>query len=62
MSFLSGFKRRNVIYVGTASTVAAWLLIQAADTVFPRIGLPDSAVMPVIVYSCTGTHSVAEAM
>ena len=48
MSFFTELKRRNVFRVGIAYTVAAWLLIQLADTVFPRIGMPDSAVTLVI--------------
>ena len=48
MSFFKELKRRNVFRVGIAYTVATWLLIQVTDTVFPRIGLPDSAVTLVI--------------
>ena len=48
MSFFKELKRRNVFRAGIAYTVAAWLLIQVTDIVFPRIGLPDSAVMLVI--------------
>ena len=48
MSFFKELKRRNVFRVGIAYTVASWLLIQVTDIVFPRIGLPDSAVMLVI--------------
>ena len=48
MSFFIELKRRNVFRVGIAYTVAAWLLLQVTDIVFPRIGLPDSAVTLVI--------------
>jgi len=48
MSFFAELKRRNVFRVGLAYAVAAWLLIQVTDIVFPRIGLPDSAVTLVI--------------
>lgn len=48
MSFFAELKRRNVLRVGIAYAVAAWLLIQVSDTVFPRIRLPDSAVTLVI--------------
>ena len=48
MSFFKELKRRNVVRVGIAYTVATWLLIQVTDTVFPRIGLPESAVTLVI--------------
>ena len=52
MSFLQELKRRNVFRVGIAYEVATWLLIQVSDTVFPRIGLPDSAVT-LVIYSRT---------
>ena len=48
MSFFKELKRRNVFRVGIAYTVAAWLLLQVTDIVFPRIGLPDTAVTLVI--------------
>ena len=54
MNVFSELKRRNVFRVGIAYTVAAWLLIQVADTVFPRIGLPDSAVTLVIALLAIG--------
>ena len=54
MSFFKELKRRNVFRVGIAYTVATWLLIQVTDTVFPRIGLPDSAVTLVIALLAIG--------
>ncbi len=54
MSFFKELKRRNVFRVGIAYTVATWLLIQVTDTVFPRIGLPDSAVTLVIALLVIG--------
>jgi len=48
LSLFNELKRRNVFRVGIAYTVAAWLLLQVSDIVFPRIGLPDSAVTLVI--------------
>ena len=48
MSLFNELKRRNVFRVGIAYLVATWLLIQVTDIVFPRIGLPDSAVTLVI--------------
>jgi len=44
MSFFEELKRRNVFRVGIAYVVTAWLLLQVSDLVFPRLGLPDSAV------------------
>lgn len=54
MSFFEELKRRNVFRVGIAYGVAAWLLIQITDTVFPRIGLSDSAVTLVIALLAIG--------
>ncbi|NND44687.1 MAG: hypothetical protein HKN58_05150 [Xanthomonadales bacterium] len=54
MSFFEELKRRNVVRVGIAYGVAAWLLIQVSDIVFPRIGLPDSAVTLVIALLAIG--------
>ena len=54
MSFFEELKRRNVFRVGIAYTIVAWLLIQVTDTVFPRIGLPDTAVTLVIALLAIG--------
>jgi len=54
MSLFKELKRRNVFRVGIAYSVATWLLIQVTDIVFPRIGLPDSAVMLVIALLVIG--------
>ena len=54
MSFFEELKRRNVFRVGIAYAVATWLLIQVTDIVFPRIGLPDSAVTLVIALLAIG--------
>jgi len=54
MSLFKELKRRNVFRVGIAYTVATWLLIQVTDTIFPRIGLPDSAVTLVIALLMIG--------
>jgi len=54
MSFFNELKRRNVFRVGIAYTVTAWLLIQVTDIVFPRIGLPESAVTLVIALLAVG--------
>jgi len=54
MSFIAELKRRNVFRVGIAYAVTSWLLMQAADLVFPRIGLSDSAVTLVIALLAIG--------
>ena len=45
MSFWEELKRRNVVRVGAAYAVVAWLLIQVADTLLPTFGAPGW-VMP----------------
>ena len=52
MSFFEELKRRNVFRVGAAYAVIAWLLIQVADVLLPRLGAPEwfvNALMLVIV-------------
>jgi len=44
MSFLGELKRRNVIRVATAYAVAAWLVIQVVETVFPAFGFGVGAI------------------
>ena len=41
MSFFEELKRRNVVRVGIAYAVAAWLLLQIADVLIDNIGAPD---------------------
>jgi len=52
--FLTELRRRNVFRAALAYLVAAWLLTQIAATVFPYIGLPDSAVTLVIALVAIG--------
>jgi TolB-like protein len=47
-------KRRNVFRVGAAYLVVGWLLIEVADTVFPRLNLPDWTVTFVIAMLLLG--------
>ena len=54
MSVLNELRRRNVHRVALAYLAGAWLLIQIADTVFPRIGLSDAVVTGVIVLLAIG--------
>ena len=52
MSFYSELKRRNVLRAAAAYIVAAWLLIQVAETIFPLFGFGDGpARIAVIVLS-----------
>jgi len=42
-------RRRNVIRVATAYIVAAWLVIQVVETIFPAFGFGDAAVRLVVI-------------
>lgn len=44
MSLYDELKRRNVIRVAMAYVVAAWLIIQLAETILPFYDVPDSAI------------------
>ena len=54
MSFLVELKRRNVLRVAAAYLIAAWLLIQVAETLFPLYGLSDSAIRLVVTLLVIG--------
>jgi TolB-like protein/Tfp pilus assembly protein PilF len=54
MSLFAELKRRNVFRVGAAYLVVGWLLIEVADTVFPRLGLPEWTVTFVIALLLLG--------
>ncbi len=41
MTFFEELRRRNVIRVGVAYLVAAWLLLQIVDVLAPLLDLPE---------------------
>jgi len=43
MSFVEELKRRNVFKVAVLYVVAAWLILQVADVLFPNLGAPEWA-------------------
>ena len=47
-------KRRNVVRVATGYAALGWMLIEIADTVFPRLMLPEWSVTVVIVGLAVG--------
>jgi len=49
MSFFEELKRRNVIRVGIAYAVAAWLLLQIADLVLENIGAPGWVMQTIML-------------
>jgi TolB-like protein/thioredoxin-like negative regulator of GroEL len=54
MSLISELKRRNVLRVGAAYVVTAWLIIQVVETIFPVYGLSDAAIRLVITGLAVG--------
>ena len=54
MRFYSELRRRNVIRVGAAYAVVAWLLIQIADTTFPLFGLGDTPARIIVILLIIG--------
>jgi TolB-like protein/Tfp pilus assembly protein PilF len=49
MSLYNELKRRNVLRVGAAYIVAAWLIIQVVETIFPAFGFGDAAIRMVVI-------------
>jgi TolB-like protein/Flp pilus assembly protein TadD len=54
MSLFAELKRRNVIRVSVAYVVAAWLVIQVVETLFPVFGLSDAAIRMVVIVLAIG--------
>ena len=54
MSFFAELKRRNVLRVAAAYIVAAWLVIQVVETIFPIYGLSNAAIRLVITLLSIG--------
>ena len=54
MSIFNELRRRNVFRVAAAYVVAAWLIIQVVETIFPAFGFGDAAVRLVVIVLATG--------
>jgi adenylate cyclase len=54
LSLYNELKRRNVLRVGAAYIVTAWLVIQIVETIFPAFGFSDSAVRFVVIVFTIG--------
>jgi adenylate cyclase len=54
LSLFKELKRRNVLRVGAAYTVAAWLIVQVVETLFPIYGLSDAAIRLVVTVLAIG--------
>jgi TolB-like protein/cytochrome c-type biogenesis protein CcmH/NrfG len=49
LTFYDELKRRNVLRVGAAYVVAAWLLIQVVETIFPLFGFDETPARVVVI-------------
>ncbi|MHC4783269.1 MAG: tetratricopeptide repeat protein [Planctomycetota bacterium] len=54
LSLFNELKRRNVLRVGAAYVVVAWLLIQVAETIFPLFGFDDTPARIVVIVLAIG--------
>ena len=54
MSFFSELQRRNVVRVGIAYTVIAWVIAQVAEFAFESFGAPDWTIKSVVVLLLIG--------
>ena len=54
MSFIAELKRRKVFRVAVGYVVAAWLLIQVVETVFPAFGLDDESFRTLVIALAIG--------
>lgn len=54
MTLFAELKRRNVFRVGAAYVVAAWLVVQVVETIFPAFGFGDAAVRVVVIVFAIG--------
>jgi adenylate cyclase len=54
MSFFAELKRRNVFRVGLFYVVAAWLVIEVAETVLPLFDVPDGVLRGLVVLLVLG--------
>ena len=54
MSLFAELKRRNVIRVGVAYAIVAWVLAQVAEFAFENFGAPDWVLTSVVVILLLG--------
>jgi TolB-like protein/Flp pilus assembly protein TadD len=54
LSLFNELKRRNVLRVGAAYSVSAWLVIQVVATIFPAFGFSEAAIRIVTILCIIG--------
>ena len=48
-NFWNELKRRKVVRAAFVYVAVAWAILEAADTIFPRLGLPDWTVTFILI-------------
>lgn len=54
MNIFSELKRRNVFKVAASYAIVAWIVLQVADTTFPRLFIPDWVLSLLVVLAALG--------
>jgi hypothetical protein len=54
MSLYNELNRRNVLRIGAAYLVVAWLVVQIAETIFPLFGFSQSPARIVVIVLAIG--------
>ena len=54
MNLLTELKRRNVFRVALFYIVAAWVVIQVAETLLPVFDVPDAAIRIIVLILALG--------
>jgi adenylate cyclase len=54
VSLFNELKRRNVIRVALFYIIAAWLLVQVAETVLPLFDVPDGVLRGLVILLVLG--------
>jgi adenylate cyclase len=54
LSFFNELKRRNVIRVGVAYIVTAWVIIQVVETLFPVFEIGNESIRLVVILLAVG--------
>lgn len=53
-SFIHELRNRHVVRVGIAYLLAAWVVLQLADVVFPALGLPEWSITLILALLAVG--------
>ncbi len=53
-SFFGELKRRNVVRVGIAYAIVAWLVMEVSSVAFPALHLPDWTLTLIVVLTALG--------